>query len=449
MERISRISEYWCANWEKEIDRIDRENRSRAATRKIVGSARLSLGGKMEQALVFFNRWLSLIREHPGERPKFHAEQAAILRANVNENAKQALAEIEAVATPVAHCAGALLRRYTALFEDAVDETGDSPVGLTELLNGELLADPRIALDETGQPPESPLDLDTLRKLAQQDAPDFGNAAVERARRGDFLNAETTLDFAQRTGWIDDESADRSRNMLDAHRARFQRKLSDRIRNTTDRLDAAYAEGTLTLDTHERQSARIPHPDFAEAKIYAQHFSTLDEIDEEIEDAKANRGSAIRQALATLVRLSQEERDRIDSVVDSGHFQIAEDFIERIERGEKLPETETTSDRPFDRFYPNFVEKYPGSDDKEGAGVDHVRRVIESGESSDLIDVSGISQDKCRDGLALLDSWIALRNDQTSIDPFVAFSRECTRLRRCQSEKRFRQDDRWRDDPFA
>ena len=98
VERVSRISEYWRANWGKVIDRIDRENRSRAATRKIVGSARLSLGGKVEQALTFCDRWLSLIRECPDERPPFHREQAAILRASVNDNAGQALAEIEAVA---------------------------------------------------------------------------------------------------------------------------------------------------------------------------------------------------------------------------------------------------------------------------------------------------------------------------------------------------------------
>ena len=423
VERVSRISEYWRANWEREIDRIDRENRSRAATKKIVGSARLSLGGKVEQALVFFDRWLSLIREHPGERPQFHTEQAAILRANVNDNAEQALAEIEAVATSMARCAGALLRRYTALFEDTVDESDSRAVALTELLNGDLLADPLIALDDTGQPPESPLELDTLRKLAQRDTPDFGHAAVERARCGDFLNAEAALDFAQRTGRIDDESADRSRDMLDAHRAGVQRELRDRIRKTIDRLDAAYAEGTLTLETYEQQSERTPHIDFQELKVYGQYFSTLDEIDEEIDYAKASRRDAIRRTLATLTRLSPEERDRIDSVVDSGHFQIAEDFVERIERGEELPGVETTSDRPFDRFFPRFVEKYSDLGDKEGDGVVRVRHVIENRESSDFIDASGLSRDTSRDGIVLLDSWIALRNSRTSASSLLLLMR--------------------------
>ena len=423
VERVSRISEYWRANWEKEIDRIDRENRSRAATKKIVGSARLSLGSKVEQALTFCDRWLSLIRERPRERPPFHTEQAAILRDSVTDNAGQALAEIKAVAKPITHCAGELFRRYTNLFEDAVVETRGRTVGLTELLNGDLLADPEIAFDDSGQPCKSPLDLDTLRKLAQRDPPDFGHAAIERARLGDFLNAEAALDFAERTGRIDDESADNSKNMLDEHRAQVRRKLNDRIGKTRDRLDAAYAEGTMTLETYEQLSAKIPHADFSETRVYTQYFSMLDEIDRELESTKASRRDAIRRTLDTLGHLSAEERARIDSVVDSGRFQIADDFIERIERGEELPEVETSSHRPFDRFFPHFVEKYSDLGDEEGDGVVRVRRVIESRESSDFIDASGLSKDTSRDGIALLDSWIALRSARTSVRLLLPFMR--------------------------
>ena len=415
VKRVSRISGYWRTNWEKEIDRIDRENRSRAATRKIEGSARLSLGNKVAQALTFCDRWLSLIKDYPSERPPFHTEQAAILRASVNDNAGQALTEIKAMAKPITHCAGKLFQRYTNLFEGTVVEISGCTVSLAELLNGDLLADPEIALNDFGQPSEHPLDLYTLRKLAQQDPPDFGRAAVERARRGDFLNAEAALDFAERTGRIDDESADRSKNMLDEHRAQVRRKLNDRIGKTRDGLDIAYAEGTITLETYEQLSAEIPHADFPETKTYVQCFPILDKIDREIDSAKASRSDAIHRTLDTLARLSPEERARIDSVVDSGRFQIAEDFIERIERGEELPGIGTSIHRPFDQFFPCFVEKYLDFNGKEGDGILGVRRVIKSQESSDLIDANKLSDDMSGDGIAFLDSWIALRNNRTSV----------------------------------
>ena len=328
-ERVSEISEYWRTHREKEIDRIDRENRSRASTRKIEGSARVDLRSKIDQALALSDRWLALIRERPGKRPQFHTEQARALRTAVSENAAQALAEIEAIGTLIPRTASALLRRYTALFIDTDDGTNPYPVGLSELLSGDLLADPEIPLDDAGQPTESPLDPDVLRNLAKQDAPDFGRAAVERARRGDFANAEAAIVFAERTGRIDDESADRSRNAIDELRAEVQQRLVDRIRHTIDRLDAAYAEGTLALETYEQLCAQIPQIDFSESKSYARLFETLKDIAADIDGAKSSRRDLIRRTLSTLDRLSPEERERIESVVSSGQFQIAEDFLER------------------------------------------------------------------------------------------------------------------------
>ena len=51
VDSVTRISEYWKGNGEKEIDRIDRENRSWKPTKKIKGPARLNLRTKVHQAL--------------------------------------------------------------------------------------------------------------------------------------------------------------------------------------------------------------------------------------------------------------------------------------------------------------------------------------------------------------------------------------------------------------
>ena len=415
VERVSQISEYWRAHQEKEIDRIDRENRSRASTSKIEGPARSTLRGKANQALAFSDRWLSLIRERPDKRPPFHTKQAGVLRAAVNGNVDQALTEIDAVSTPAALGAGALLRRYTALFKGADEDADGVPIGLTELLNGDLLANPDIAFDDTGQLSASPLYPDDLEKLVSCDTPDFGHAAVERARRGDFFGAEAAIGFAERTGRIDEGNADRSRAMIDEQRAHVQRQLQDRIRETSDRLDAAYAEGALTLETYEQQNGSIPQDDLSETKAYTRLFETLHDIDNEITNAKAGRRDAIRRSLDTLNRLSPDERNRIDLAVDTGLFQVAEDFIERIERGEKLPALVTPSDRPFDQFFPHFVENYSVFGDKGEDGIVHARHVIESRDSADFIDASGLSEDACRDGIGILDAWAALGDSQTSI----------------------------------
>ena len=60
----------------------------------------------------------------------------------------------------------------------------------------------------------------------------------------------------------------------------------------------------------------------------------------------------------TSVGLSPDDRDRIQSAINNGSYQIAEDFIERIERNEELPTPETATNRPFDRFFPHIVANY-------------------------------------------------------------------------------------------
>ena len=414
-ESVARISEYWRAHGDKEIDRIDRENRSWKPTNKIAGSVRLTLRNKVNQALALSDRWLRLIMERPDKRLPFHTEQARVLRTTVRNKVELALAEIDAVPMHKAEGARRLLRRYAALFNSADGEMALRPVGLTDLLNGDLLAHPDIAFDDTGQPSDSPVDSDVLWNLVKRETPDFGQAATERAKRGDFLGAEAAVDVAERTGRIDDVGADRSRTVIEGQREHIQSELKCKIIATSNRLDAAYAAGALTLETYEQQHDRIPLDDFSETNTFGPLFSTLEEIDKEIDDAQAGRRDAIRGSLDKLRGLSPDDKERIESAINSDRFQIAEDFIERIERGQGLPALDTTSGRPFDRFFPHFVEKYTALGDKEGDGIVHAQRVIVSRDCDEFIDASELSEDASRDGIAVLEAWVALRDGQTSI----------------------------------
>jgi len=422
-KRITTISEYWRVYREREIDRIDRENRSSASTNRIDGSARLDLRKKVQQALTFSDRWLTLIQERPDTRPPFHKDQARILRAAVNDNAEQALEEIEALETPLAHGSGELLRRYIALFNNADSDTDGLSVDLTYLLNGDLLVDPNIVFDDDVRPSDSSRNTDVLRDLVTWDTLDFARAAVERARRGDFLGAEAAIDFAQRTGRIDDESADRSRATVDEARGHAQGELKDKIRKTSDRLDAAYAAGVLSLETYEQQQDRIPRGDFTKIGSFIEFSSELDKINKEIEQAQEVRRDAIRRSLDCLPYLSSDKKERIEQAVDSGHFQIAEDFIERVKHGEELPVPETTSYRPFDQFFPRFVDEYVGISGSVGDRIAHVRHVIEMRKYSDFIDARGLSTDASRDGIGVLDAWVSLRDGRTSVRSLSALMR--------------------------
>ena len=413
---LVRAAEYWRANRDKELDRIDRELRGSEALSKIEGSARTALRAKVDQALALADRWVSLIGERPAIQSPFHAEQARRLREAVDKHLSRALAETGGTAVEAG--SAALLKRYGSLFDDAAEPT--QSVGLTEILHGDLLANPDIAFDDEGRPAETPLPADALRSLLET-PPDFAGAAVDRARRGDFTNAAAAIRFAERTGRIDLEQADRARNSIDEHRERLQRTLAEQLQETRVRLDAAYANGSLTWDSYDERSGEISDLDPADGSFVRQ-LEILKEVDNAMDSAKSSRRDAIRRRVAGLT-LSQDAKRRIDSVVDAGQLQIAEDFLERLEQGEDLPAVEAQRDLPFDRFFPSFVEDFSVFEHRDEDGIGQVRQAVGDRESNGLIDAGALSEDALRDGIALLDAWVALRDSPTStrlLQPLMA-----------------------------
>ena len=157
----------------------------------------------------------------------------------------------------------------------------------------------------------------------------------------------------------------------------------------------------------------MPLADSVEADESTAHFEALDQVDKDIEAVQSERGDALSQSLNKFSHLSSNDRGRVQSQIDDGLFQVAEDFIERIAREEELPATETETDRPFDRFFPAFVDKYSFITSEGAGGIKLIRKLIEAGESADIIDASGLSESARRDGLGVLDAWVALRNKKS------------------------------------
>ena len=415
VEGVTRISEYWKDNKEKEIDRIDRENRSWKRTNKIEGSARLALRMKVDQALDLSDRWLRLLNERPEKRQRFQTEQARRLRATVHSQIDAALKEMNV--TPVRSLGGsrALLRRYAALFSSTSGELDRSRIDLSDMLHGDLLALPEVLFEETRRVPHSPVDLEILWKISQEDMPDFGRAAVERAKRGDFIGAEAAVDFAERTEKLDAKGADQSRTVIESQREHLHSKLREKINDTSNRLDAAYAAGALPLRAYEQQRDRLPGDDLSELNVLGPLFAVLEEVDQDIADAESGRRDALLRWLGRLETVSEDDRGRIQSAIDSRHFQVADDYLERVEGDQPLPPP-VPRGRPFDAFFPDFVQQYSDFCDGEGDGIPRARDVVARRTSEGFIDAGGLSEDASRDGLELLNAWVTLRDGATSPD---------------------------------
>ena len=424
--RVSEIAEYWRSNREKEIDRINREIRNTASSKKIEGAGRADLRNKIDEAITFSHRWRKLLAERPDNRPEFRKKQAKILRGAVRDYAETSIEKIDVdgkvgeLAAPIARRAVELIGRYVAMFEDPATEEPALPMSLSDLLHGDLLANPKIGFGDTGQPSETPVKVDLLLDLANQDKLDFKNAAVERARRGDFLGADKAIDFAKLCRSLDDDSAGLARDMVDAERTLVQQKFKDKVDETSNRLDAAYARGVLSQETLEQLRDKIPSIDSSSGKVFQPLFEILDQITKEIDKARQSRYTEIRQWLGKLKKASDDDRKRIETALDGDRFQVAVDFVERIERGEELPEPERVRDRPFDRFFPNFVEEYAAFRQKTTDAFAQVRRTVKNRERIGPIDAALLSEDAARDGGHLLEAWAALRDGPAGSDTLRA-----------------------------
>ncbi len=422
IDRAAAIARHWREHREKEIDRIHRDIRS-GASHKIEGSARLDLRNKIDEAITFSDSRRSLIEARPDKRPEFHTKQANILQGAVRKNAEAALAEIDRSAAPPARQAQDLLRRYAAIFNDMAADDPAAPMRLLDLLNGDLLANPDIRFDDEGRPSETPVDIDLLLHLTSQDNPDFKGAAVERAKSGDFFNAEKTVDFAERSGILGNGEAKGARDRVDLERMRIHTNFEDRVSKTSNRLDAAYAQGVLQPEIFEQRRDEIPSDDLSRIDRFEPFFETLDRIDKDIEIAREDRRGNILQALNQLKDISQEDKKRIETALDNGQFPVAEDFMERIERGEKLPATDAKSNRPFDSFFQKFVKEYAVFRNENRDALAQSRQLLENRACMGPINAAQLSEDAARDGRQILKTWQYLSGRRTTVDALQTLMR--------------------------
>ena len=275
--RVNSIAERWRNNYDKEIDRIDRESRNTAATKRIDGPARVNLRNKMAEAVAFADHWRSLIEARPDERPDYQTRQLNSLRSAVQDHAEAALDEIGILNTPFAYRSKELIRCYVASFENTVATAPPSRMRLPDLLNGDLLADPDVQFDETASLAGTPIATDLLLRLVEQDDTDFKTAAVDRAKLGDFTGAEDAISFAVRSGRLNEEDADNTRTKVETECARVQNELHDCITATGNRLDAAYARGVLPTKIFDEQRVDIPSTDYTSIEDVRPLFEKLTE----------------------------------------------------------------------------------------------------------------------------------------------------------------------------
>lgn len=404
---VSRRINHWHDNGIGEIDRIDREKYRRQE--KIEGSARKDLRRKIGEAVDLADRWCRLIRGRPAGESEFQERKARVLRNEVRREASRAIGEIDQLATPTARAAGKLISVYASMFEESVSEKSSPTMRLPDLLNGWLLLDPDIRFDESDGSPVTSIDIGRLMDFANLNHPDFRDAAIVRAQNRDFGGASASVDFAQRSHLLDDKDTGSTYRLIEEERERALQEIRRRISKTKERLDDSYARGVVSLETFEQLRDDLPSidpPDIDEIGLLGE---ALDHVDEEIGKAKREARERQRQSLAELGdSVSPEDKKRIQEAIEQ-RPSVAEDYIERVRGGKGLPEVGTETSRPFDDFFPKFVDDYVSFRDDPSDAFERARQAVERFDKVGPIDATQLSEDAMRYGGRLLEQWSNLR----------------------------------------
>ena len=416
VSEIKKPRDYWRQNWDREIDRIDRAIRPAVSTDDIMAGARQRLQKKIVEAIDFLDRWCRLLEVRPAQKEPFQKEWKIKLGETSQNFGQEALIEVGKLGTPVSYQTIDLLQRYIAMFEDEATKFPVTNLRLNDLLNGDLLADPAIRVDDYGIPLGFPLEVDGFENLINREELDFSEAILERAKKGDFGGVEIALDFVERAGFSDEETLDRTRYKVEVEREQVERDLEGRIRDTRERLDAAYARGILTMEEVEKLRPEIPSNDLGSIDDFKPYFEECDERNHEIEESQDKRRAEVTNRLQRLKydeSVQPADIERIEHAIKVSSYQVAEDFIERVKRGDPLPKHELKPGRPFDAFFPTFVQEYIAFAEKPNSSefpLERIRKGIESNQKVGPIDGTALSTEGAEGGAKFIEAWLKLHS---------------------------------------
>ena len=406
------ILDLWHRDIERKIDQIDRKCRQTTRFKPIEEPARKALRSKICEALDLINRWCNLIDARPRnyQTPNYHLRLVEELRQVVEQHWQQATREILKLNSVYTHRIKDLLHRYVAFFGLEVDVPAIPDLKITDLLYGDLLADHEFELDKNT---EMTLDRDSLSRilfLATQEELDYKRSAINKAKSNDFYGAEDTLDFALRAGRISEIDEEEARRAIDEEKGRSIGKLTIEIENVNASLVAAYAQGVIPTGDFYDLQAGVPSDDDLLDSDFRQISSKLKLIDEAVRKFKIDRSTELKKELEERVKrlarpLDREDKERINSAISKGRYLVAENFIESLASDRGIQGLSDEQDRPFDRFFPNFLDEYMELYKSKGKVLEAVYKAIKHRNRLGPIDARNLLTPEVSDSLALLESW--------------------------------------------
>jgi hypothetical protein len=323
---------------DREIDTVYSSVR-RSPRARLEAKARRWIVDRVHRVVALATDWIGLVQQDQAVR-RAAGEDTTALRAAIaerDENIQQAVAELRSQAAPLSAAAEVVQSGWTA-FRSLVDGHQAAPglrLSVDEALNGDLVLALGAVLSDKLEPVASKPELaEQLRTDAAQRS--WEEAFDQRFDEGDHRSTGHALRRLEHAGAADDEGR-RSRRDADIYARREQlRAAVERTKTRTSRLLAC---GVLTPQEFERYAAEIADIDADAALAFPAARRRLDLLSRGLDEGATLHARRLGERLEH-ARVEPAAAQRISSLIAGEQFDVADELLQRLERGEKVSDRE-------------------------------------------------------------------------------------------------------------
>lgn len=322
---------------------------------------------KMDEAVDFASKWVKLYDQQP-RQPQDYPDSIKTLRDEIQKHADTARKELHDFAEhhrdfkPI--LAGVamsqqVLDSVTGLLEN---ETPSIECDKRILVSAELLKIPNLELTEEWAPTDEELDnlgLSLVQYIALPDSDQTWEKAFNKQEEDrNHWATKHILDLMDDDETVSELEGRRKARIeecitaLENHRDEIEKEIAGAVSNAilTDQERSEFAQKIEEIDPKKVLNFGPEHDSLKKIQnqLKKKKKKRLDEFENQYQlDIKEKRLS-----------LFEEDKKRINSVLDRGDVGTAEEFVAMLKKGEPLPDLKDNWNDKFRDFFPKAVEDF-------------------------------------------------------------------------------------------
>lgn len=402
-------------------------------TTRLEGTARRQVIRRANEALALVNEWIELAQSmdeygkgdessHASGLVRVFAKHYENALAELSEHAEGAGAFVTTVGAAVAR--RALVRLHEMLYSPSMPTGSRASAG--EALSLELYRLPGVIMTdgweldgESGEP------LDMLLSGIGKGAMRWEEAFDEKNAAGDHVATEHIMRYLTRTA--DSDVVERLESKRDKSIEEWRAALYRHIKHTRGVVSDALNKGQVRyqdcmehFEAVERLTNKLEGGGDEALLRYDTAKAKLKRVEDKVHAARDTELENTRKRLADMQKiLTEEKRERIETLLGQEDVHLANDYMDRVQDGEELPQPEQRTDAiPFLDFYGVI-----GADGEPTGRFREIQQALErsrnyrqdiienvkQGRSFGGLDFREVKGSACKQYAKVLTSWFGLK----------------------------------------